>query len=305
MTSLIACTLFCSSIFLHHGILAYNKSQKKSSKLLEKPKHILENEKELFQNTFQNSSTENIDKEDSRIYNVNIDESLYDYKTHENHSSDNFGQLEKLWSTRILLQDTWYGNIIMHYDLFRQAFVYYSDVQVNYSLLNLIAMKYVRIYSCRDFFVDSQLLPDTYTNPFNQMKEDEVEREKQKKKEKRVKMNLNLDSSVFVQKKKNNSSTDNPTDTKTTGQEKTDKPIYKNNFRFLGKLNNFSFLQPISIKKLKAAAAVATASMESKSSAITDHYDYVTFKDTVANSPIYGTKAESSPFYKKFEELLI
>ena len=115
-------------------------------------------------------------------------------------------------------------------------------------------------------------------------------------------MNLNLDPSVFVQKKKNNSSTDNPTDTKTTGQEKTDKPIYKNNFRFLGKLNNFSFLQPISIKKLKAAA---TASMESKSSAITDHYDYVTFKDTVANSPIHGANAESSPFYKKFEELLI
>ena len=73
----------------------------------------------------------------------------------------------------------------------------------------------------------------------------------------------------------------------------------------MGKLNNFSFLQPISIKKLKAAAAVATVSMESKSSAITDHYDYVTFKDTVANSPIHGAKAESSPFYKKFEELLI
>ena len=302
MTSLIACTLFCSSIFLQHGIVAYNKSQEKSSKLQEKPKHILENEKELFQNTFQNSSTENIDKEDSRIYNVNIDQSLYDYKTHENHSSELFGRFEKEWSTRILFQNTNYGNIIMYYDLFRQAFAYYSDVQVNYSLLNLIAMKYVRIYSCRDFFVDSQVLPDDYINPFNQMKEDEIERERQKKKEKRVKMNLNLDSSVFVQKKKNNSSTDNATDTKTMGQEKTDKPIYKNNFRFLGKLNNFSFLQPISIKKLKAAA---TASMESKSSTITDHYDYVTFKDTVANSPIHGAKAESSPFYKKFEELLI
>jgi hypothetical protein len=305
MTSLIACTLFCSSVFLQHGIVAYNKSQEKSSKLQEKPKHKLETEKELFQNTFQNSSTENIDKENSRAYNVNIDKSLYDYKTHENHSSEHFGQLEKLWSTRILLQDTLYGNIIMYYDLFRQAFVYYSDVQVNYSLLNLIAMKYVRMYSCRDFFVDSQVLPDDYTNPFNQMKEDEIEREKQKKKEKRVKMNLNLDSSVFVQKKKKTSSTDKTTDTKSTDQEKTDRPIYKNNFRFLGKLNNFSFLQPISIKKLKAAAAVAKASMESKSSAITDHYDYVTFKDTVANSPIHGAKAESSPFYKKFEELLI
>ena len=305
MTSLIACTLFCSSIFLQHGIVAYNKSQEKSSKLQEKPKHILENEKELFQNTFQNSSTENIDKEDSRIYNVNIDQSLYDYKTHENHSSELFGRFEKEWSTRILFQNTNYGNIIMYYDLFRQAFAYYSDVQVNYSLLNLIAMKYVRIYSCRDFFVDSQVLPDDYINPFNQMKEDEIERERQKKKEKRVKMNLNLDSSVFVQKKKNNSSTDNATDTKTMGQEKTDKPIYKNNFRFLGKLNNFSFLQSISIKKLKAAAAAT----ESKSSTITDHYDYVTFKDTIANSPIHGTnsnsKAESSPFYKKFEELLI
>jgi hypothetical protein len=158
------------------------------------------------------------------------------------------------------------------------------------------------IYSCRDFFVDSQVLPDDYINPFNQMKEDEIEREKQKKKEKRLKMNINLDSSVFVQKKKKTSSTDNTTYIKTTDQEKTDRPIYKNNFRFLGKLNNFSFLQPISIKKLKSA------STESKSSTITDHYDYVTFKDTIANSPIHGSncnsKAESSPFYKKFEELL-
>jgi hypothetical protein len=304
MTSLIACTLFCSSIFLQHGIVAYNKSRRKCSKLQEKPKHNLENEKDLFQNTFQHISTETTDKEDSRTYNVNIDESLYDYKTHENHSSEDFARLEKIWNTRILLQNTFYGNIIMYYDLFRQAFVYYSDVQVNYSLLNLIAMKYVRIYSCRDFFVDSQVLPDDYINPFNQMKEDELEREKQKKKEKRLKMNINLDSSVFVQNKKKTSSTDKTTDIKTTDQEKTDRPIYKNNFRFLGKLNNFSFLQPISIKKLKAAAAT-----ESKSSTITDHYDYVTFKDTIANSPIYGangnSKAESSPFYKRLEELLI
>ncbi len=302
MTSLIACTLFCSSIFLQHGIVAYNKSRRKCSKLQEKPKHNLENEKDLFQNTFQHISTEITDKEDSRTYNVNIDESLYDYKIHENHSSEDFARLEKIWNTRILLQDTFYGNIIMYYDLFRQAFVYYSDVQVNYSLLNLIAMKYVRIYSCRNFFVDSQVLPDDYINPFNQMKEDELEREKQKKKEKRLKMNINLDSSVFVKKKKKTSSTDKTTDIKTTDQEKTDRPIYKNNFRFLGKLNNFSFLQPISIKKLKAA------STESNSSTITDHYDYVTFKDTIANSPIHGancnSKAESSPFYKKFEELL-
>jgi len=304
MTSLIACTLFCSSVFLHQGIVSYNKLRaSKNSKNQKKPKHILENEKELFQKTF---CTENTDKEDSISYkyNTNIDNSLYDYKTHENHNSELFGRFEKEWSTRILFQNTTYGNIIMYYDLFRQAFAYYSDVQVNYSLLNLVAMKYVRIYLCRDFFVDNQVgLPDDYTNPFNQMKEDETEREKKKKQEKRVKMKLNLDSSVFVKKKQNKMDDTRKQIQQSQTQEKTDKPIYKNNFRFLGKLNNFSFIQPISIKKLKAAA------MESKLSSITDHYDYVTFKDTITNSPLHGTnsdsKTESSPFYKKFEELLI
>ena len=270
-STLIGSALFICSVYFPRFI---NCFELLSTIPIEKKKpHALEREAFLFKNTFSTTNSTKI--------NDNIDTSLYDYKTFACNNI-HFSDLELQWTSRILFQNTQYGNIAMHYDLYRQAFVYYSDSQISYTTLNLCAMKYVRIFLCRDFFTDSQEMPEDFVNPFNQMKLDEEKREKEKIKQKRQKLNLNLDYSVFISKKKEESSTVDK-----SYSEGNKKPVFKNNFRYLGKLANMFFTQSISFnltKKLK----------------ISDNYDYITFKDSLSPN-----KVEDSPFYKKFETLLV
>ena len=275
-STLVASALFICSVYFPRfvncfGLLSTTPIEKK------KP-HALEREAFLFKNTFSTTNSTKI--------NDNIDTSLYDYKTFACNNI-HFSDLELQLTSRILFQNTQYGNIAMHYDLYRQAFVYHSDSQISYTTLNLCAMKYVRIFLCRDFFTDSQEMPEDFVNPFNQMKLDEEKREKEKIKQKRQKLNLNLDYSVFISKKKEESSSTVDKSSANNNNEGNKKPVFKNNFRYLGKLANMFFTQYIPFnltKKLK----------------ISDNYDYITFKDSLSPN-----KVEDSPFYKKFETLLV
>jgi hypothetical protein len=138
---------------------------------------------------------------------------------------------EYVWKRRILLQDTPSGNIAMYYDLYRQAFAYHSDRYVSYPILNLCAMKYVRLFFCRDFFVDTTVLPESFVNPFNQMKETEETRQKEKASAKRKELKIDFDSSAFVKKTKPNQKKVTYTDTPPVSF------IYKNNFRHIGKIS--------------------------------------------------------------------
>jgi hypothetical protein len=275
---------FISSIYLSNCIRTIKTHLKPCENVQIKTVHPLEKEAFFFKSTFDDTTTN---------WNQNIRDSLYDYKTF---SSENkaFQQLETEWTRRILFQHTNYGNVILYYDLYRQAFVYYSDTQIPYTTLNLCAMKYIRLYACRDFFVDTQVLPEDFINPFNQMKEDEIKREKEKQREKRKKQNLQLDHSVFVTKKKYTQK-ERKNETNETN-ESPPKPVYKNNFRYLGKTLNYSFLQAMPKKKTQPNPQL------SKTSPISDHYDYITYKDSL-QSPDKTT--EPSPFYQKFEQLLI
>ena len=274
---------FISSICLSNYLRNLTILNKACKETKSPSKHTcLENEAFFLKQSFQ-------DCNDAEKSNQNIHESLYDYKTFSSDNND-FLQLEKEWTRRILFQSTNYGNIIMYYDLYRQAFVYYSDSQISYPTLNKCAMKYVRLFSCRDFFVDTQVLPEDFINPFNQMKEDEIEREKEKQREKRKKQNLQLDQSVFISKKKEITLNKDP-----EKKDTPEKPIYKNNFRYLGKIVNYSFLQSVAKKKTQPPQL-------SKRSPISDHYDYITYKDSL-HSPEKSN--EPSPFYQKFEQLLV
>jgi flagellar biosynthesis GTPase FlhF len=80
--------------------------------------------------------------------------------------------LELQWKRRLLHESTPRGNIIMYYDIYKQAFTYVSDQQMNYDILNACAMKYVRIFRCLDFFVDVNILPSGYISPFSLLQEE-------------------------------------------------------------------------------------------------------------------------------------
>jgi hypothetical protein len=161
--------------------------------------------------------------------NSNIEPNLYleeTWKKMDIHSQ------ETIWKTRILYDFGLKGNIIMFYDLYRQAFAYYSDTHISYPILNICAMKYVRIFSCRDFFIDTLYLPKDFISPFLLLKEQEEKLELEMKKNKKKNLGVHFDSSAFVSKK--NSS-------------KIETKIeQKNTFRYLGKISN----QPLLLQSI-------------------------------------------------------
>lgn len=70
------------------------------------------------------------------------------------------------WKSRMLLESTPRGNIMLMYDIEKQAFNYYMDTSgVSYTLLNAVAMKFVIIFRCRDFFIDENIIPIGSTSP--------------------------------------------------------------------------------------------------------------------------------------------
>jgi len=96
--------------------------------------------------------------EDSKNYNTNIDGVFYNKNEYKNLMHIFNNQLEKEWRTRILFESTPRGNIIMFYDTYKQSFSYYCDSNsIPYYILNSVAMKYVLVFYCRDFFVDNKI----------------------------------------------------------------------------------------------------------------------------------------------------
>lgn len=82
---------------------------------------------------------------------------------------DKNNYLEKKWKQKVLFENTPRGLIIMYFDAYKLGFCYYCDQAcIPYSLLNAVAMKYVRIFFCRDLFIDDKHIPiksNAYVSP--------------------------------------------------------------------------------------------------------------------------------------------
>jgi hypothetical protein len=91
--------------------------------------------------------------------NANIDPVIYDRKRLAEHLKVADNSLERLWKSRILYDPTPRGTIMMYYDIYKQGFAYYADQNnVPYSVLNGMAMKYVVMFFCRDFYFDETII---------------------------------------------------------------------------------------------------------------------------------------------------
>ena len=121
--------------------------------------------------------------------------------------------IEIKWRTRILIENTPRGNIMMYYNSFKRGFAYYSDQQgVPYIILNTMAMKYVRVFQCRDLFMDDKVTPEDSPSPFIQIyKDDEKNAMKSKIEETPVEQRIDRDmlkSGPFAKLKKYNMMTE-------------------------------------------------------------------------------------------------
>jgi hypothetical protein len=201
--------------------------------------------------------------------NANIHPDLYDierYKTMIKEATTT-SPIESQWKTRILFDTTPVGNVLMYYDIYKHGFAYASDQTVPYPVLCACAMKYCKLFCCKDFFRDNSYIPEEKLSPFTQMELDEEKRELEKKKEKKKNLKLDLDCDAFVKPKPNpNAKPPKPTNStsNTTLNQYKNKAIetqpptqqqhpqqliepiknyYKNIFQYLGKTNNVCVLQ--------------------------------------------------------------
>jgi len=233
--------------------------------ILKKPEKIeiddtflfIEKQKKLFLDTFfdiENKVIKNKEK-----WNENIDPICYsdlqDLILQENND------LELQWKRRLLYETTPRGNIIMYYDLYKQAFAYVSDQQMTYAILNACAMKYVRIFRCFDFFVDVNILPFDLISPFSLLQEQIDKKEKEKIVEKKKEKGICFDKDApFIKPILKKSVSFSPV-------EEEKKRDYHNNFRYLGKISNLPLLMKIVPVKKHPTLSIPVES-----------FDYVSFK---------------------------
>jgi len=185
--------------------------------------------KQNFMRTYKKTfSNENI--------NTSIDTCFYSKKDFFNTIMDKDNLIEKVWRTRILYETTPRGNIIMYYDVFKQGFAYYSDMNnIPYFILNAVAMKYVILFNCRDFFIDNQVTPESEPSPFIKIYMEEPKKITNELKTKPA----SIDSNLLVKYKTYNKA---KCKDKNTTEEPKKEPI-RNVFINQGKIYNFSFIQ--------------------------------------------------------------
>lgn len=192
-------------------------------------------------------------------YNKNIDTLFYDRSAYKKLMEESNNFLEKEWKSRILYETTPQGNIIMYYDVYKEGFVYYSDqTGIPYRLLNIVAMKYTITYRCIDFYIDEKFIQNnpsfmiTFIHNEEQLENDKkhkIRKELLSMNEKITPLLNHSDNSPFVKYKSSKPSTVS----EITNNEKpvNQTNFIRNNFIYMGKVNNFSIIQKPPINKQK------------------------------------------------------
>ena len=172
--------------------------------------------------------------------NANVEAAFYDKEKYNEIVAEKENVLETAWKQRILYESTPLGNVIMYYDAYKKAFSYYADISISYGVLNAVAMKYVMIYRCGDFFIDNSVT--VKESPFAHEHEIDVVAAKTKKNEK-----FDVRKGPFAKLKKNDDKKGaslglekNKDESVVDGKQKS---VVKNKFVFLGKSRDFDFLK--------------------------------------------------------------
>jgi len=147
--------LFFAALFQWiQSILRIQKSVEQTIHVSPKDAYI-ERHKSKFLQTFKTD-----DKEHTYDWNATIESVVRDPAQMAKILTDPNNELEKNWRSRVLIENTPRGNVIMFYDIYKRGFSYYCDSAVMpYEIMNAVAMKYVLTFHCRGFFIDDSVLP--------------------------------------------------------------------------------------------------------------------------------------------------
>ncbi len=172
--------------------------------------------------------------------NANIDPILYKYEDRKGIFDDPANIYEKQWKSRVMYDYTPRGNVLMYYNPYTLAFTYHSDEQtIPYTILQKMAIKYVTMYRCKDFYID----PDN--RPTNKML-DLLQKEEDAMKSKNAKINditkvvggNTSGGNVYASLKDYRS----PSASTTTVKKSVPITKFSNKFVRIGKINDYNIL---------------------------------------------------------------
>jgi hypothetical protein len=217
-------------------------------------------------------------------FSMNIEKCFYDTKLHALAIEDADNELEKTWKRRIMFEHTPRGNIIMHYDAFKQGFVYYGDnSNIPYYVINAAVMRYVLMFRCRDFFIDDKITPENMHSPLLNKSDTPPETNTTttdvKPREPAV-----LKSSAFAKLKSYNTvsgklNTDNSKKPSEGNKAESEEKKYtRNKIIYAGKISNFKLLQTQKMVKRVAFSSDLLDGLKSNSDSQNRVFNYRDFK---------------------------
>ena len=171
-------------------------------------------------------------------FNENIQSEFYEKEQYAEMITRKDNILDTTWKSRILFENTPQGNVIMFYNAYKHGFSYYSDNNISNTLLNIVAMKYVSKFFCRDFFIDNSIIPKNFTSPFLHVHEIDLNQNKTKTK-------IDVNKGPFAKLKKYDKPKPKLIETKKQKLEPYVQNNIKNKFLFLGKIYKFYPLQKV------------------------------------------------------------
>jgi hypothetical protein len=215
--------------------------------------------------------------------NSNIDPVLYDFDKRKEIFVTPDNEMEKQWKSRILIENTPRGNVIMYFNPYLLSYHYYSDEQIiPYKILEQVATRYVVMFRCKDFFIDVEKRTGNKILDVLQREEDSLKSKKMKVNDITKCVNIQSDSKdVFASLKDYRSEVKEPkadaTKTESTKAEATstkteapatrfmketktkaklvkraEEPKFSNKFVRVGKMCEFNIAQKPVNKKIEA-----------------------------------------------------
>ena len=207
--------------------------------------------------------------------NSNIDPVLYDFDKRKEIFVSPDNEMEKQWKSRILIENTPRGNVMMYFNPYLLSYHYYSDEQIiPYKILQQVATRYVVMFRCKDFFIDVEKRPRNQILDVLQREEDSLKSKKMKVNDITKCVNIQSDSKdVFAALKdyrsevtktdatKTDATTKEPngstrftkeTKTKAKLVKRAEEPKFSNKFVRVGKMCEFNITQKPVNKKIEA-----------------------------------------------------
>jgi hypothetical protein len=189
--------------------------------------------------------------------NSNIDTVLYDFLKRKEIFVSPDNQLEKQWKSRILIENTPRGNVMIYFNPYLLSYQYYSDEQIiPYKILEQVATKYVVMFRCKDFFIDPEKRPSNKILEVLQKEEDSLKSKKMKVNDITKCVSIQSESKDVFASLKNYRSEAKPTEAKPTEaaktKKKTEEPKFSNKFVRIGKMCEFNITQKPANKKIEA-----------------------------------------------------